>query len=54
MTHKDLQNLVCFAVFRKEPTLDELNDRAKLLALAGRGLLLGVALCGSIILWGNV
>ena len=54
MNHKNLQNLVCFAMFRKEPTLDEMNDRSALLAGAGRSILIGVSLIGIIILWGNL
>ena len=54
MNYKNLQNSVCFALFRKEPTLDEMNDRAMLLAGAGRSILIGVSLIGIIILWGNL
>ena len=54
MSHKSVQNSVCFALFRKEPTLDEMNDRAALLAGAGRVMLVGMALIGIIILWGNL
>lgn len=54
MNHKNLQNLVCFAMFRKEPTLDEMNDRAEILAGVGRVMLLGMALIGVVIAWGNL
>jgi hypothetical protein len=54
MNHKNLQNLVCFAIFRKDPTLDELNDRAEILAGIKRVVVLGMSLIGIIILWGNL
>ena len=54
MRHKNLQNLVCFAIFRKEPTLDEMNDRAEILAGVKRVILLGMSLIGIIILWSNL
>ena len=54
MRHKSLQNLVCFAMFRKEPTLDEMNDRAEILAGVKRVILLGMSLIGIIILWSNL
>ena len=54
MNYKNLQNLVSFAIFRKEPTLDELNDRAMLLAGVKRVILLGMSLIGIIILWSNL
>ena len=54
MSHKSIQNSVCFAMFRKEPTLDELDDRAALLDGVGRVMLAGVALIGVVIAWGNI
>ena len=54
MSHKNLQNSVCFAMFRKEPTLDEMNDRAEILAGVKRVIAWGVGLIGIIIVWGNL
>ena len=52
MSRKGLQALVCFAMFRKEPTLDELDDRAKTLEQIGRLCVGFIAVLAAISLWG--
>ena len=52
MSRKGLQGLVCFAMNRKEPTLDELDDRAKTLEQIGRLWLGFIVAIAAISLWG--
>lgn len=54
MNHKNLQNLVCFEIFKDKPTLDELNDRYIILNKAAKSLAWGFSLVGLIIAWGHL